>query len=478
MDGNGGAGGGIRYRSLVSNTLLFGLSTFGSKLLPFLMMPFFTRVFTQEEYGLRDLLTASANLMIPIISLCIHEAVIRFGMEKETRRKDVFTTSLVVIFAGYGLLILCYPFVRMVEYHQGYMLFIYLYTLTAALRSVVTHFVRASGFVRLFALDGVSTTVLTAVLNIVFLIPLRMGIQGFLLATILADAFSALSLILLLKLYRFFSLRGFRWFTLREMLRYSVPLMPTAVFWWVTNLSSRYFVTYMAGLEANGLFSAAGAVPRVITLVSTVFIQAWQISAFTEYKTPEGERFYSTVFRGYYTLVFLAASGIILLVKPIMTVLVSAYFYESWRYVPLLVLGVGFSCLVTFLGTIYNAHKSNAMVTITTFLGAGVNIILNLLLIPVMGANGAALATFISFFLVFLIRAVDTRRYMRISMQPPRIIITLALLLAQCWITLTEPGLWPLWSGLAFALIFAFNAGNVMFMAKSAKGLFQKRRYS
>ena len=473
---NANTQGHSRYRSLVSNTLLFGLSTFGSKLLPFLMMPLYTRVFTQAEFGLRELLTASANLMIPIISLCISEAVIRYGMEKDTRRRDVFTTSVVVILSGYALLILAYPLLGMVEYHQGYMLYIYLYTLNAALRSAVTHFVRASGFVRLFALDGVVTTLLTVVLTVIFIVPMQLGVAGFLLGTIVADGLSALTLILMLKLYRFISLRGFRVSTLKEMLRYSIPLMPTAIFWWITNLSSRYFVTYMVGLEANGLYSAAGVIPRMITLVSTIFIQAWQISAFTEYNSAAGERFYSTVFRSYYTLIFLAASGIILMVKPIMMVLVSPYFFDSWRYVPLLVLAVGFSCLVTFLGTIYNAHKRNLMVTLTTFLGAGLNVILNILLIPRMGANGAALATFISFFIVFLIRAVDTRRYMKISMQPPRIALTLAILLAQVWVTLTEPGYWALWSALAFLLIFAVNSGNIIYILKHAKQMVASRR--
>ena len=465
-----------RYRNLVSNTLLFGLSTFGSKLLPFLMMPFYTRVFTQAEYGLRDLLTASSNLMFPIISLCIHEAVIRFGMEDGVRRKDVFSTSILVIFSGYAVLLLCYPLVNMVEYHRGYMLFIYLYTLTAALRSSVTHFVRASGFVRIFAIDGITTTVLTVVLNVIFLVPLRMGVQGYLMGTVIADAFSALSLILGLKLYRFFTIKGLNRATMKQMIRYSAPLMPTAIFWWVTNLSSRYFVAEMVGLEATGLFSAAGAIPRMITLASTIFIQAWQISAFTEYKTPAGEHFYSTVFRSYYTLVFLAASGIILLARPIMRILVAPAFYESWRYVPFLVLAVGFSCLVTFLGTIYNAHKKNVMVTLTTLVGAGANVVLNILLIPRMGANGAALATFASFFLVFLIRAIDTRRYMRIRMQPPRIVVTLALLLAQCWITLTQPRYWPALSALTFVLIFICNAGNLVFMLKNVKHLLPKRR--
>ena len=476
MSVNSGKAAAGPYRNLVNNTMLFGLSTFGSKLLPFLMMPLYTRVFTQYEYGLRDLLTASANLMIPIITLCIHEAVIRFGMEKETRRSDVYTTSMVVIFSGYVVLLLLSPLVGMVEHHTGYMVLLYLFTLTAAMRSATTHFVRASGFVKLFAFDGVFTTVLTVILSVIFLVPMQMGVAGFLLATIIADAFSALLLTLYLRLYRFFSLNSLSFSTFKAMLRYSIPLMPTAIFWWVTNLSNKYFVTYMVGLEATGLYGAAGVVPRVITLVSTIFIQAWQISAFTEYKSAQGEKFYSTVFRSYYTLVFLAASGIILLVQPIMRVLVSPYFFESWQYIPFLLLAVAFSCLVTFLGTIYNAHKRNTMVIVTTFVGAVVNVALNITLIPRMGAQGAAIGTFVSFLVVFIIRALDTRRYMKITMQPLRIVLTLTLLLAQCWVTLNQPAHWPLWSSLAFLLILLCNVGNVAFILKNAGRLVAKRR--
>ena len=467
---------GSKYQRLASNTLLFGLSRFGSSLLPFLMVPLYTRVFTHEQYGLRDLLTASANLIIPIISICIHEAVIRFGLEKGRRRSDVFTTSVLVILIGYGVLLLAHPLLAMVEHHQGYLIYIYLYTLAAALRSSVTHYVRAVGYVKLFAVDGVSTTLLTVVLNVIFLLPLDMGVAGFLLATIIADTFSALSLTLLLRLHKIFSIRYLRRETFWAMVRYSIPLMPTAVFWWVTNLSDRYLVTLLIDLEATGLYSAAGVVPRVITLVSTIFIQAWQISAFGEFETTraERERFYTTVFRSYCTLVLVAASGLILLARPIMRILVAPDFYPAWIYLPFLVLSVAFSCLVTFLGTIYKAHKSNRMVGITTFIGAAANIGLNFLLIPVLGANGAALATFASFFLVFLIRAVDTRRFMRIGMDPVRMTFVLAVLLGQTFVTITQPEGWVFWSVGTFLLVVLLNLGRLLYMLKHAGSLLRR----
>ncbi len=465
-----------RYKSLVSNTLLFGLSTFGSKMLVVILMPIYTRHLTPEAYGMVDIISGTCNLIVPIITLCIHEAVIRFGLEKGIRRRDVFTTALLTILAGYLLLFCFWPLLRRVELISGYLPLIYAYVLTSALRSVVTHFIRSGGLVRIFALDGIFTTVLTITLKVVFIAGAKMGVVGDGLATVIADGCSALLLIVILRLYRFFQPGNLKRSAAREMLAYSIPLVPTAIFWWITNLSDRYFVTYMVGLDVNGLYNVAYKIPMMITLVSAIFIQAWQISAFGENNEEEGARFFSTVFRSYYTLVFCAASGILLLIRPITQILVAKEFFESWRFAPFLLLAVSFSCLVTFLGTIYNTAKKNMMVTLTTFVGAILNILLNWLLIPKYGANGAAFATFVSFLVVFLIRAVDSRRYISIAIQPLRIALNLILLLIQSWVALNEPANWVWWEIGILILIIGCNFGNLMFLLRMTLSLLPGHR--
>ncbi len=467
-----------RYKNLLSNTLLFGLSTFGSKLVVFFLMPVYTRFLPTGDYGMMDIVAnscnLSCNLITPVVTLCVHEAVIRFGVEKGRRKRDVFTTALLTIVIGYALLFCFWPLLKKITLISEYLPLIYAYVFASAVRTSVVAFVRAGGLVRLFALDGIFTTVITIILKITFVAGLRLGVPGDGLATVAGDLCSAAFLILALRLYRFFSLRGLRRPVTREMLRYCIPLMPTAVFWWVTNVSDHYFITYMLGTDVNGLYSVASIIPRAITLVSAIFIQAWQLSAFSEYKGRDGSRFFSTVFRSYYTLVFMAASGIILLARPIIRLLAADAYFEAWRYVPFLVLAVSFSCLVTFLGTVYNAAKRNAMVTVTTFAGAAVNFLLNWLLIPDHGANGAAFATYVSYFTVFVIRAIHSRRYTPIAMQPPRIALNLALLLAQTWVALTAPPRWPLWESLILLAIVACNFGNLLFLLRQTRGALTK----
>jgi O-antigen/teichoic acid export membrane protein len=255
------------------------------------------------------------------------------------------------------------------------------------------------------------------------------------------------------------------------MLRYAVPLVPTALFWWVTSLSDRYFVQFIVGDAAQGVYAVSYKLPNLITLVSMIFTQAWQLSAFTEYKGPQGERFFSNIFRCYYTFVFIASSGLILLCKPVLGLLAPGPAWaDAWRYTPFLVLAVAFSTLVTFLGTIYNAVHKNGMVMFTTFIGAAVNIALNWLLIPLKGPwggpQGAAIATFASYFVVFFIRAVDSRKYIKIKMQPARLMFILGLLLLQVWVGLAAPPLWVLWEILILLVLGLSGFGYIVLMAQ------------
>lgn len=82
-----------RYKQLFSNTVILAIGTFSSKLLVFVLMPLYTRVLTQDQYGIVDLLVQTGNFLIPLVSVGITNAVMRFGMDGETDKRSVFTTA-------------------------------------------------------------------------------------------------------------------------------------------------------------------------------------------------------------------------------------------------------------------------------------------------------------------------------------------------------------------------------------------------
>ena len=89
--------------------------------------------------------------------------------------------------------------------------------------------------------------------------------------------------------------------------------------------------------------------------------------------------------------------------------------------------------------------------------GAVINVVLNILLIPPMGVNGAALATFVSYLVVFIMRAVTSRKYIKIGFQPIRMALNLAVSGVQCYMMIAEVKLWQLWVPAMFVVLFVLN---------------------
>lgn len=166
------------YRRLLSNTVLFSVSTFGSKILLFLLTPFYTSILTDAEYGVTDLIIQTGNVLIPLVSMGIINAVLRFGLDETTDLKGLFTTGLVVILVGEGVLALCYPLLQSIGLLSDYVLLLLLYVLMANLHAVFGAMAQAMGKVRLYAVSGILCTALVVALNILLPVGVPAGNCG------------------------------------------------------------------------------------------------------------------------------------------------------------------------------------------------------------------------------------------------------------------------------------------------------------
>ena len=432
-----------KYKKLLSNTFIFAIGTFSSKVLVFLLMPLYAKVLSPEEFGVTDLVLQTGNLLLPLVSLGITNAVIRFGLDKSVRKSDVFSTGLASVLIGFLLLLGFYPLIRQIDFVSDQTVLMYLFVLMSSLRSVCSQFVRAKGEVRLYAFDGVLSTATTILFNVLYLVVFKWGVMGYLGAIISADALSALFLFLKARLFRYVRFSGMRMKTVRSMLKYALPMIPNTIFWWIINVSDRYVVAHFLGDAANGLYAVAYKIPSIVTLVAGVFLDAWQMSAITEEKNRS--RFFTKVVYSYSSILFMASSFLIVMSKVIVRVLTAEEsYYGAWQYIPLLVVATVFSCLVNFLASIYMVNKNSVQSMLTMVVGAAINIFLNFVLVPIFQVNGAAFATFFSYFCVFLIRAVTTRKYIRIHWSPLRMVVNTVLILTECFVMILEPNHWLL----------------------------------
>ncbi len=191
-------------------------------------------------------------------------------------------------------------------------------------------------------------------------------------------------------------------------------------------------------------------------------MDAWQISSVNEYQKKDGARFFSKVFSVYGSLVFLASSAIIAFTQVITNVLVSSDFYSAWQYMPVLVLATVFSCFAAFLSSIYMNEKKSGHVLLTTAVSAVINIILNLLLIPLYGIQGAGISTLFSYLAMFLIRAVHSRSFIKIELGIPKLILNTAILLIQIIILLVGSQNWFIYELILVALVLGINIQTLM----------------
>lgn len=452
---------GRSYKRLFLNTLTFAIGSFGSKLLVLILVPLYTSSLTPGEYGTVDLITQTANLLIPIFTLTVSEAALRFGLDARelSSRREVYTLCLRILTVGLFALLLVMPAISMLGYLEGYAPLLYIYVWTSSLRQLNMTFVRAVEKVRLFALDGVLCTLTMLLLNILFLPGLKLGILGYLLAIILSDALSSVFLFFAGGLYRFVGLKIDRG-QLRPMLKYCVPMIPATVLWLVTSVSDHFMVTYFHGEELNGILVVAYKIPMILTTVFTMFSQAWNMSAISENSSSERERFYTDIFSMSCSFMFILAAGILLFIKPVLWLWVDGEYFIAYKYAPILTVATVFTCFNVFLGSVYIAQKKTKH-TFYTSLAAGLsNIVLNLLMIPRFGIFGAATATLISYLGAFLYRLIDTRRLIRFDYSRPRLIISTLLILIMSVIVALDFSA-GLRYGLLAALFLAVTAVNI-----------------
>jgi O-antigen/teichoic acid export membrane protein len=447
-----------RYRNLFRNTVIFGIGIFGSKLLVFFLLPLYTAYLTPEMFSAADLISQLSNLLIPLACLGITDGVFRFAMDREQDRREVFTTGFTVLLVGSLIFALLSPLLCLSDAFRDYAWLIVCYVLAADFHSLCAQYLRAQGKTALFAVQGIINTALTILLNIIFLIPLRMGVLGYILSVVVADTLMTLFLFLYARLYRDLRPAYFRRATARAMLAYSIPMIPTTVFWWITSVSDRYLVDHFSGATINGLYSAAYKIPTLLTLLCTVFIEAWQLSAVRDSEAKEERiRFFSEVFLGFQGLMFLACSGLIAFAQIGTNILFADSYAEAWVYIPVLLIATVYSSLVTYFGSVYFVAKKSVLSFLTAMLGAVTNIVLNLLLIPTYGAQGAALATLVSYWAVYLLRAVNTRRHLPFRQYPIRVAVNTLLVGAQAVAMILRMSGW-IWIQVgAILLIFAIN---------------------
>lgn len=468
-----------RHKKLISNTVIFTVGKFVSKLIVIFMLPLYTSYLSSAEYSTSDLITNLCNLIIPIACLGVSEGIFRGAASKNVDKESFFTNGTLIMLIGSAVFLLLSPILGLLDYFSSYVWLIIVYVLASNIHSVFSQYVCAIGRTKLFAGQGVLNTALTVVLNIIFLVGFDMGITGYVLSIVLADFLSSLFLFFAARLYKAFILSKIDGSVIKELLKFCLPLIPSTVFWWITGVSDRYMVAYLCSDEINGLYAVAYKVPTLLTYVVVIFNDAWKISAISESDDKEKcSSFYSEIFKYYIAVMFAGGAVIAVGARLFAAILFAEDYLSAWVYIPLLAAATVFTALDTFLGSAYFTVKKTGMSFWTALIGALANIGLNFLLIPKWGALGASVATLVSYFAVFVIRAVTMHKFIPFKMYPIKLVVNTLLITAIAAIMSlfgdTPNGIFI--SGVVLVAVLIFNGRDILLGVLNALGSLKKGR--
>ena len=410
-----------KFKELGKNTMLVFIGNIGSKMIAFLMLPFYTKWLTVEDYGISDNALVYVSLLIGIVTLSISESIFIFPKDKELKIQKQFFSSgllyslfLLVItgFSLYGIkeILVEHDILRSITANMGS---IYLLVVALFLQTFLQQFARSINEIKVYAISGVVLTLLTASLSI-FLIP-KYGLDGFFIAQIFSYFISALYALFHSRSYEYFSLKHVNLDKYKEMARYSIPLIPNAVMWWLVGSLNRPIMEEYLGMHAIGLFAVAYKLPSLINVLFSVFMVSWQISVIEEYRKENYEQFYNQILKLVFTFLSFCVIILSVLGKTLTGIIADAKFYEASQYIPMLSLSSLFSSISGFVGTNFSATRESKYYFYSSVWGAIIAIFFNLLLIPIWGLYGAVIAIVFSHLIMLLSRIKYSWKIVKIT---------------------------------------------------------------
>lgn len=403
---------------LAKNTVIYMIGNLGSKILQVLILPLLTAILLTEEYGYYDLIVTTINLITPIATLQLVEAMFRylFGGSEEEKRVTISSVTAALV-VGMTILAAVIALIQMFGIDLKYPFLIYLNYITNILFDYMQKIARCQQRNSLVAVSGVINTSVMLAVEAMALLVFKMRVDGMLLANCVSYFVAVLYLEYKLRIEEYLSIAAVNVKRVKELLKYSLPLVPNSVCWWVVSACDRYVISFFLSISANGIYSIAGKFSQMLSMITSVFQMAWQESSIIESDKATRDEFYTKTFDSY--MRFLLSGYVVLLpiIRLAMPFLVAEEYRIGYLYNPLLLLGAVFSAFSQFYGSAYLAFKKTGGALSTTIIAAIINVTVGACLISKIGLYAPALGTTCAFLAQWLLRANQMKDYFRVKIN-------------------------------------------------------------
>lgn len=417
-----------KEKTLLKNTAIVTIGKICTQMISFFLLPLYTAMLSTEEYGVVDLLNTLINLIVPILLIQIDQGVFRFlidvrgNKDKEDELISIswfFTVAQVVIYLIFFAL--AYPFI-----HNEYKLFLGTNLIFALGSTLLLQVARGVGDNVSYTFASFISGSATVLLNVIFIVGFHLGAYGMLLASMIANLLACIYIFVKLKLHQRIKFKLFNKQLLKEMVAYSLPLVPNVISWWIVSSSSRVLITMFLGLGANGVYSAANKFSGVLVMIYGVFNLTWTESAAINIDGEDKNEFFSKIFEMIIRIFGAICLNVIALMPFVFPFMINEKFSAAYEQIPILILATVFNIFIQFLGSVYVAKKLAKEIAKTSILAAIINIVVNVALIQFVGLYAASISTLVAYFALFVYRYIDSKRLVTLKV-PSNLVISMIL---------------------------------------------------
>ncbi|HAU85583.1 MAG TPA: hypothetical protein DCW90_08790 [Lachnospiraceae bacterium] len=411
----------------------YSIGVLGTRVITFLMIPLYTYfVENPSNYGVWDLCLQATIFLLPLSTLQMREAAFRFLFEENDVDKKKRIISFIFSTLTINLSVITLSVLLLsIFWHFQYIWLTLLLLLSSSFHDVMCQIARGLNRNDVYVSCNLINAALVAFLSIVFVAFLKMDISGIFLANIISRIMICMYLQIRLHILSYISsLNNGCWKDIgKEILHYSIPLIPMSMCWLVTTVSDRFFIKFLVSSEMTGVYAAAIRYTMILQSLALIFYQTWQETAIKEYNTPDKNQFFSKIFN-YYVYVL----GLLLIVysytlKFFYPWLVGPNYQEGAQY--LFMMGGVFllgAVSSSFFDLGYQCAKETKRALPAIILAAVINVCSNLLATPRLGVNGVILSNFFSYLALGIYRYIDTKRYFRLTISSNLIIMVVIVI--------------------------------------------------
>lgn len=429
---------------LLKHSMIYGLGTMMTNLAAFLLLPVYTRYLNTSEYGVKELVGLSTQIISILVATTISSAMYRFYFEyeKEKERNEVISTSYIAIgIAGMvilgTLIILSRKISALVMSTEDYYIYFGLSFASLWFQTIINisyNYLKVQKKSLLFIVVNISKLLMAIGLNIYLIVFLHYGLLGIFLSTLFTSVtFSVLlGIPILHKTGLSFSFSKFK-----EMLKYGLPMIPSQLGAFIVHLSDRFFIKSFASLSETGIYALGyrfGAIPS--NFISSPFNQIWQPRRFELYKQEGSEKIFGKIFTYFLFLMLFAGLFVAGLTKDILMIMAKPEFWPAYKIVPIIVLATTIFSMHYHLNMGILISKKTKYLAYVNFSNGLLVLVLNYILIKHYGMWGAAITTLIAFIYKVSLIYYFSSKFYKIYFELLRIVKIVLVFIVLYFVTL------------------------------------------